>query len=151
VGDDDDGVATHNRAHILLDDSLAVVVERRRGLIQDQDVRIGGERSGDGDALARAAGEVGPALLEYRVVSLRELGDELVRPSKFGRMHHHRAWHGRIAKSDVLVDRPIEQDVLLQHDADLPPEPARIELRRVDAIDHHLAGLRAVQALHQFG
>ena len=50
-------------AHILLDNPLAVVVERQRSLIQDADAWIGGEGSGDGDALALAAGEVGPTLL----------------------------------------------------------------------------------------
>ena len=62
-------------------------------------------------------------------------------PASLRRLHHHHARHGRIAERDVLVDRPVEQDVLLQHDADLPPEPARIELGDVDAVDHHLAGI----------
>ena len=151
VGDDDDGSAAHDRAHVVLNDPLAVVVERRGRLVEDEDARIGGERAGDGDPLALAAGEVGAALLDHRVVALRKLGDELVRAGEPRRLHHHHPRHRRIAERDVLVDRPVEQDVLLQHDADLPSEPARIELGDVDAVDHHLTHLRAVQALDELG
>jgi hypothetical protein len=45
-----------------LDDALALVVERAGGLVEDQDARPGGERAGDGDALALAAGQVGATL-----------------------------------------------------------------------------------------
>ena len=47
--------------------------------------------------------------------------------------------------------RAVEQHVLLQHDADLAAQPAGIELRDVDAVEHHLAVLRAVEPLHQLG
>jgi hypothetical protein len=79
MGDNGNGAATHNRAHILLDDPLA----RLRDLIQGR-TRIGGERSGDGDALALAAGEVRAALLARSrcVVPMRKLGDELIGASE---------------------------------------------------------------------
>ena len=60
-------------AHVALDDALALVVERAGRLVEDQDRRIGGERAGDGDALALAAGKVGAALLDHRVIALRQL------------------------------------------------------------------------------
>ena len=56
------------------------------------------------------------------------------------------ARHGGIAERDVLVDGAVEQHVLLQHDADLAPQPAGIELGDVDAVEHHLA-LRRVKPL----
>ena len=43
--------------HVLLDDALALVVERAGRLVEDQDARIGDQRAGDGDALALPAGQ----------------------------------------------------------------------------------------------
>ena len=151
VGDDDDGAAAHDRAHVALDDALALVVERRGRFVEDEDARIGDQRAGDGDALALAAGEIGAALLDDRVVALRQLGDELVGAGEPRRLHHQRARRGGIGQRDVLVDRAVEQHVLLQHDADLAAQPGRVELGDVDAVEHHLAGVRAVEALDGLG
>ena len=60
MGDDEDGAALGDLAHVVLDDALALVVERAGGLVEDEDARIGDERAGDGDALALAAREREP-------------------------------------------------------------------------------------------
>ena len=85
------------------------------------------------------------------VVALRQLRDELVGAGEPRRLHDDDARHGGIAERDVLVDRAVEQDVFLQHDADLAAQPAGIELGDVDAVEHHLARSRAVEALHELG
>ena len=53
--------------------------------------------------------------------------------------HHAAARHGGIGERDVVVDRAIEENVLLQDDADLPAQPAGIELGDVDAVEQHRA------------
>ena len=58
-------------------------------------MRGGGERAGDGDALALPAGQVGAALLDQRVVAERQLGDELVGAGEPGGRDDQRARHGR--------------------------------------------------------
>src|SRR5579864_3728516 len=45
MGDDDHGAALRDLAHVLLDDPLALVVERARRLVEDEDARIGDESS----------------------------------------------------------------------------------------------------------
>jgi hypothetical protein len=57
VGDDEDGAALGDPAHVLLDDPLALIVERAGRLVEDEDPRIGDEGAGDGDALTLPAGE----------------------------------------------------------------------------------------------
>jgi hypothetical protein len=42
--------------HVLLDNALALVIERAGRFIENQDTRIGDERTRDGDALALTAG-----------------------------------------------------------------------------------------------
>ena len=55
VRDDDHGAVLHDLAHVVLDDPLALIIERARRLVEDQDARIGGKRARDGDALALPA------------------------------------------------------------------------------------------------
>jgi hypothetical protein len=57
MGDDQHGAALRDLAHVLLDDALALIVERAGRLVEDQDARIGDERARDGDALTLPAGE----------------------------------------------------------------------------------------------
>ena len=46
--------------HVLLDDALALIIERAGRLVEDQDARIDDQRAGDRDALALPAGEAAP-------------------------------------------------------------------------------------------
>ena len=48
---DEHGAAMRDLRHILLDDPLALVVERTRRLVEDEDARIGDERAGDRNPL----------------------------------------------------------------------------------------------------
>ena len=71
-------------------------------------------------------------------------------PASSSRLHHHHTRHGGVAERYVLVDGAVEKKVLLQHDPDLPAQPAGIELGDVDAIEHHLTRLRTIKALDEF-
>ena len=62
----------------VLDQRLALAVEARRRLVEDQDARIGEDRARDRDALALAARQLHAALADDRVVALLEALDELV-------------------------------------------------------------------------
>ena len=66
VGDHDDGVAVLllHRLHELDDLRLDRDVEGRGRLVGDKDVRVAGERHGDHDALAHAAGELVRVVLD---------------------------------------------------------------------------------------
>ena len=53
--DDEHRSAARDLRHVLLNDALALVVERACRLVENQDARIGNQRAGDGDALPLAA------------------------------------------------------------------------------------------------
>ena len=59
--------------------------------------------------------------------------------------------HRRIGKRNVVANRAVEQHVFLQHDADLPPQPRRIDHGQVDAVDQNAAALRHIKPLDEFG
>src|SRR5690348_6722393 len=71
VRDDEDRTPARNLLHVLLDRSLALVVERAGCLIEYEDAWVHDERTGDRDTLALAAGEAAAALADHRVVALR--------------------------------------------------------------------------------
>ena len=75
----------------------------------------------DGDPLPLAAGQRQPRFADSRVVPERQALDELV-----GVGHPRRPQHAVevglvLAEGDVPGDRLVEQVVLLEHEADLPP------------------------------
>src|SRR6185437_4082823 len=55
VCDDEHRAAPRDVLHVVLNNTLALVIERAGRLIEDQDARIGDERAGDRNALALAA------------------------------------------------------------------------------------------------
>ena len=66
------------RVQAVLDQRLALAVEARGRLVEDEDARVGEDRARDRDALALAARELHAALADDRVVALLEAVDELV-------------------------------------------------------------------------
>ena len=76
--DDERRAALPQRSQAVLNHHLALAVEARRGLVQQQDARVREHRAGDGHALALAARQPDAALADDRVVALLELLDELV-------------------------------------------------------------------------
>ena len=77
--DDEHRSAVGDLRHVLLDDALALVVERARRLVENQDARIGDQGAGDGDALALPAGQAAAALADDRVVAFGQFEDEVMR------------------------------------------------------------------------
>ena len=57
VRDDQNRPSFGDLFHIELNDTLALIVEGARCLIEDQNARVGDERTGNGDALALATRE----------------------------------------------------------------------------------------------
>jgi hypothetical protein len=151
VGDHEHGPPARDLAQVLLDNALAFVVERARGLVENENARIGHQRAGDGDALALPAGEAVAALADDGVVGLGQLENELVRASDLRGRNHAHDRHARIGERDVVAHRAIEEQVLLQHDADLSPQPGGIDEREIGAVDQYAPGLRHVEALDELG
>src|SRR5262245_33462191 len=121
--DDEHGAALGDLAHVALDHALALRIERARRLVEAEDARVRHKRARNGDALPLAAGERRAALADDRVVALGELKDEIVRAGEPRRGDDALEPHGRVGERDVLAHRTVEQHVLLQHDADLAPQP----------------------------
>src|SRR5947199_344476 len=64
MSDDQHRASFGDLLHVVLDDPLALVVQRAGRLVEDQDARVGGERAGNRDTLALAAGQRRAALAD---------------------------------------------------------------------------------------
>ena len=94
----------------------------------------------DGDALPLAAGQRDAALSHYRVVPLRHLLDELAGVGQFGCAKNLGAAGARLAVGDIVPDGSVEQQRLLQHEADLLAQRLLRETADVQPVDSHRAG-----------
>src|SRR5580704_19781189 len=113
MSNDDDRAPAHDRTHVVLNDPLALIVERGGRLVQNENAGICHERPRNRDTLTLAAGKIGATFFDHRVVALRQLSDEFVFASESSRQHHHHTRHGGVAKRYVLVDSTVEKKVLL--------------------------------------
>ena len=100
----------------------------------------------DRDPLPFAAGQRLPALADQRIVAVRQPQDELVSPRRPGRGDDFIAVGVRPAVGDVLGDRAVEQERLLQHDADVAAILLDRERANIGAVDQDGAGGDIVEA-----
>src|SRR5216684_5735238 len=151
MGNDKHRSTAGDLRHVLLNDPLALIIESARRLVEDEDARVGNQRTGDGDALPLAAGQAAAALAHDRVVAFGQFEDEVVGARKLCRGDDTLGRQRGIGQRDVVPDRAVEQHVFLKHDADLAAQPGRIDLREIDAIDQHAAALGDIEALGELG
>ena len=65
--------------------------------------------------------------------------------------HHLLDRRRRVGNGDVLAHAAVEQQVLLQHHADLAAQLGGVDQADVDAVHQHAALLRGVEPLHELG
>ena len=138
VSDHDGRLALHQPVQSLEDQLFRGRVETRAGLVQNQDGAVADHGASDGDALALAAGEGHAPLANHGVVTLRHLLDELMRVGQLGGAENLGAAGFRLAVRDVVPDRAVEQQSLLQHEADLLAHRFLRETADVAAVDAQL-------------
>ncbi len=140
---DDDGVALLE----LLDEILYTAggdrIKRRGGLIHEDDLRLDRDRAGNAEALLLPTGE-GERILPQAILHLVPQGCPAHAPlyDLIELAFVLNAVSPR-AECHVVVDRLREGVGLLEHHADLPPQPHRFDIGVVDVltVQQHLAGL----------
>ena len=137
--------------HQLEDLRLDGDVERRGRLVGDQELGLAGERHGDHDALAHAAGE----LVRIVVHAPLRVGD-VDQPQHLGGAHHRLLGRQLLVQGDHLgdlvahrVDRVERGHRLLEDDGDLAGADlvhlVLVERDQVPALPQDLAGLEAAR------
>src|SRR5690606_22515393 len=116
VGDDDAGAAA--AAEAVVDDCLGGWVERRSGLVENQNRRIADHRSGDLEPLPLASREVAAALVDHCAVATVARFDHLGDGGIPTRLGDPPCRDRGVPHRDVLADRAAEQEDLLVDQAE---------------------------------
>mmetsp|Transcript_11563 Transcript_11563/g.29319 ORF Transcript_11563/g.29319 Transcript_11563/m.29319 type:complete len:331 (-) Transcript_11563:430-1422(-) len=139
VGDHEGGALLLEQQVIerLLHNALALVVQRRGGLVEDENGRVADDGAGNRHALLLAAGHGAATLAHEGFKALGQLGDEVVRVrGAGGRLDFLArglgAVHGTVR--DVLGDGGGEEDGLLADEANVVAEPGELQVAHVLAI-----------------
>jgi hypothetical protein len=109
------GAAAHQARQRLLYEALGLVVERRGGLVQDEDGRVLEDGAGDGHALALAARQARATVAHDGVVAVRQRLDEVVGVGRVGSGDDLLGRGLQPAVADVLAHRAAEERGLLRH------------------------------------
>ena len=117
VRDHERGTALHQAGKRVLYEPLALGVKRGGSLVEDQDGRILEHGAGDGDALPLAARELCAPISDVGVIALRQGTDEPVGIRHAGSRLNGFPADPFLTEGDVAVNRVVEQECLLGHDA----------------------------------
>ena len=146
VRDQDHDAAGAQLAQRFANQPAVLLVQARRGLVEDQDRRRAHHGAGDGDALALPVRQQLAALADHRVVAARKGGDEIVGARDARRRHDLLLGHARGAVSDVVAHTDLKQHVLLGHHRDRPAQRLDAVLADVAVVDQDRAPLGVPQA-----
>ena len=149
VGDDEGGAAFHDFVERQIDALLGHRIERAGGFVEDQDRRVLEQRAGDGEPLPLAAGEQPAALADRRLQAAVVAVDEFERLRAGRGVADFGVGGVRLADAQVFRDRAVEQQRLLEHDADIAAQPDQPEIADIGAVDRDGARLRIERAIEQ--
>src|SRR5207248_9013118 len=99
----------------MLNDALAFGVQRRGGLVKNQDRRVFKDHARDRQPLAFSPGEPVPALANDRVVALLQRGDALMDKRSFGGGHDLLVGRGGSPVTDVVAPRASDEIAHLRY------------------------------------
>src|SRR2546426_856946 len=149
VRDHEGRAATPQGAQPVLDGRLALRVEARGGLVQDQDAGIGENRPRDRNPLALAARQLDASFPHHRVVALLEAAHELIAMGDARRLLDIVAGRVRPGERDVLPDRAVEQEVVLEDDAELAAIVGEPQGGEIATVHEDAPGFRAIEGEHE--
>ena len=149
VGDDDRRAAFQNVLQGGLDGGFRLGVEAGGRFVENQHLRIAQDRTRQRDALFLAAGETDAAFADERVVFVRKLFDEIRGGGDFRGGGDLFGRGVRNAVGDVLRDRSVEEEDILQDETEEGAVGAELEVADILAVQRDGTVLRFVEADEQ--
>mmetsp|Transcript_7561 Transcript_7561/g.31175 ORF Transcript_7561/g.31175 Transcript_7561/m.31175 type:complete len:390 (+) Transcript_7561:44-1213(+) len=130
--------------HARLHQALGLVVQRRGGLVEEEDAGPAYDCAGNGDPLLLPATHQAATDANLGIVFVWHLAHKLVRIGYLGSLNDlvPRCRLATLARSDVVVHGTTEQRWFLLDDTDLLAQPHRVEIPDVDAVKGDGASLR---------
>src|SRR5690242_4979059 len=130
---------------------LRARVERRRRLVEDQQLRVAHVGARNGDLLPFATRKIDAAaktLADDLIVAVGQFPDHLVGEAAPRRLHDPQTVVARLdaADRDVLAGRQMIADEILEDDADVRPQRTQIVFAQVASVEQDAAFVGIVEA-----
>ena len=142
-------VLSPNHLHRLLNDFLALRVQRARRFVQHQNSRVSNQRARNRDSLFLSSGQRTSQLAHKGVVAFRERSNERVGLHQLRRFHHFLFGASLASIQQILANGATKQHRLLRHVADLVSNPRRRQRRHIDSVPSDRSRRRRVQTHQQ--
>ncbi len=152
VRDDQGGAIPHQRRQRRLDVALRFAVERRGGLVENQDRGVLQERTGDRQALPLSAGQPHAVLADEGRQPLRHFPDELHRMCGLGGRDDFGVTRpGQATVRDIGGHAVVEENHFLAYQGDVRSQAGEPQLGNVDPVHQYLAAVGRVEARQEIG
>src|SRR5262249_54282457 len=147
--DRDDRVSCHETVERFVDQLLGTCVEIRSRFVQHKDWHVANHSARDGYSLPLSSRERHAALANDGVVALGHSVDEFRGVSEFCSANDFIASRLWFSIGDVLPQRTVKENCLLQHETDLLAQGPLLESTHVDAVDFYDSRSWIVEAWDQ--
>src|ERR1043166_796455 len=148
---DQGSAAFHQPRQRLAHAKLGFRVNARRGLVQNQEARVVGQRAGETDELFLAGGKAVAALAHRLREPFGKLTHELEQVDLPGGLLHRFFFDPLRSEADIRVDGAGEKIRILQDDSKVPPQIIEREFANGDAANADRAALDVVEAEQETG
>src|SRR5712664_2746482 len=149
VRDHEGGAAYGDALELRLDGFFGARIERRGGLVEDQDARVFQQRAGYGHALLFPAGELQSALPDHGCIFFRQAFDQIVNVGGARGFHHFRVARFRPAIADVVEDGVVEQHRVLRHDVDRRAQARLLHVLYGNIVDKDFSARNVIKTVKQ--
>ena len=149
MGDHERRPPRHQPVERFLHEDLALRVERRRRLVENEDRRVLEQRACHADPLLFADTQAHAAFAHFGVTALRQVGDELIAVGGPAGGHDLRFAGARLPVEQVLAYGSVEEKRLLRDDSNLRTQRFERELPDVSSVDGDAAPVRFVECREQ--
>src|SRR5688572_28414770 len=149
VSDDKGRTPAAQRAQSVANHRLALAVEARRCLVEQENSWIGENRPRDGNPLTLSTGKLHTALADDSLVARLESIDEFIAVRYATDLAYLFVARFGPGERDVLADCSVEQKVVLEHYAQLGPEIVQSDRNKITAIHEHPSAVGPVERHHQ--
>ena len=114
-------------------------------VVEDKDPRILENGPRDGDTLLLAARKLQPPFTDHRFVLVGQRLDKVMDMRRLCGLEHFLTSGIRVAIRDVVIDRIVEQDGVLRHDAQASAQTGLGHIADILTIDGNTPGIDLIE------
>ena len=143
--DDEAGPSAQQHGQRLLQSHFRLRIDAAGRLVENQQARIGQQRPGEANHLPFAVRQLAPALADECVEPLRQRLDQIQAIESAANVPQFVGRGIGLGEPDVVRHGPHEQEVLLQHQTELPVQRLALQTVQVPTVDQHPAAGRQIK------